>query len=62
MSTVEAIPKPGSYVIEWQAVQVEGAESYGAIRVLMKHSPWIVQMKLTELGSRTKAQRQHTRR
>lgn len=51
MSTVEAIPKPGSYVIEWQAVQVEGAESYGSIRVLMKHSPWIVQMNMTEFDA-----------
>lgn len=41
-------PKPESYVNEWAAVRVDGAESYSTIRILSRNSPWIVQMDLAE--------------
>lgn len=48
MSTFEVAPKPGSYVNEWAAVQVVGAESYSTIKILTRNSPWIVQMDLSD--------------
>lgn len=50
MSTFLVVPKPGSYVNEWAAVQVEGAESYSKIKVMTRCSPWIVQMDLSAEG------------
>lgn len=46
MSAEMVYPRPGSYVNEWAAVQITGAESYSAVKILMKHSPWVVQMNL----------------
>lgn len=48
MTTVQAIPKPDSYVVEWAAVQVCGAEDHYAVRRLCRNSPWQVQIVLEE--------------
>lgn len=48
MGTVQALPKPDSYVIEWEAIQIKGAEDYVPLRRLMKNSPWAVQIVLEE--------------
>lgn len=49
-STLLAIPKPESYVTEWSAVQNDGPESFGAMRKLVRHTPWVVQMVLDDDG------------
>lgn len=36
-------PKPGSYVTEWEAVQFD-PNAFGKIKVLMRNSPWSVQL------------------
>jgi len=36
-------PKPGSYVTEWEAVQFD-PNAYGRIKILMRNSPWTVQL------------------
>lgn len=41
-------PKDGSYVTEWEAVQVCGADCYPAVRKLLRGSPWVAQI---DLGS-----------
>jgi hypothetical protein len=46
MSTVNAVPRKDSYVIEWAAVQITGAEAHSAIKRLFKNSPWVAQMVL----------------
>ena len=46
MGIVLALPKPDSYVTEWEAVQVGGAEDFATLRRLVKNSPWAVQMVL----------------
>lgn len=46
--TVKVTPKPESYVTEWEAVQITGSASHGAIRRLTKNTPWNVQMTLDE--------------
>lgn len=47
MSALLVHPKPGSYVGEWAAVQIADADSYSSIKVLMKNSPWIAQMDIS---------------
>lgn len=49
MSAIRVEPVPGSYVSDWAAVLVEGPDSYAALKVLLKHSPWIVQMEPDEM-------------
>ena len=44
-------PKPGSYVLEWEAVQVCGADCFPAVRRLLKGSPWVAQLNLTDHGA-----------
>ena len=46
MGTVQALPKPDAYVNDWEALQIIGAEEFGALRRLVKNSPWAVQMVL----------------
>lgn len=46
MGIVQALPKPDAYVIEWEAIQIRGAEDFLALRRLVKNSPWAVQMVL----------------
>lgn len=47
MSTMEAIPKVGSYVLDWEAVQLDsGGNDVLAVRRLLKNTPWIVQLNL----------------
>lgn len=48
MTTVNAIPRPDSYVIEWAAVQVCGPDDHMAVKRLCRHSPWNVQIVLEE--------------
>jgi hypothetical protein len=44
-------PKQGSYVTEWEAVQVCGADCFPAVRRLLKGSPWVAQLILTDKGA-----------
>lgn len=46
MGTVQALPKPDSYVTEWEAIQVNGAGEFASLRRLVKNSPWAVQIVL----------------
>ena len=42
------IPRPESYVLEWEAVQVCGAECFPTVRKLLRGSPWVAQLDLAE--------------
>lgn len=44
-------PRPGSRVLEWEAVQVCGADCFPAVRRLLKGSPWVAQLNLTDKGA-----------
>lgn len=46
MGTVQALPKPDSYVIEWEALQIKGADDFPTLRRMAKNSPWAVQVVL----------------
>lgn len=46
--TVNAKPKPDSYVIEWAAIQVCSAGDHMAIKRLCRHTPWNIQIVLEE--------------
>lgn len=44
-------PKPGSYVTEWEAVQVCGATCFPLVRRLLSGSPWVAQIDLGDDGA-----------
>lgn len=47
MGTLQAIPKPESYVLEWEAVQLDGGgTSLMTVRRLLKNTPWLVRFNL----------------
>lgn len=48
MVTVRANPKEDSYVIEWAAIQIKGAEDHLSIKRLCRNTPWAVQIVLEE--------------
>jgi hypothetical protein len=43
-------PKPGSYVTEWEAVQVDVSD-FAGIKRIMRGSPWLVQIVLDDDGA-----------
>jgi hypothetical protein len=44
-------PKQGSYVTEWEAVQVCGADCFPTVRKLLRGSPWVAQIDLSGQGA-----------
>ena len=45
MGSILAVPKEDSYVLEWQAVQLQGAlTDHGALRRLFHNTQWNVRM------------------
>jgi len=45
-------PREGSYVTEWEAVQVCGSDCFPSVRKLLRGSPWVAQIDLAH-GSAT---------
>jgi hypothetical protein len=47
MGTIRAIPKPQSYVTEWEAIQITGStDDLVILRRLVKNTPWLLQIVL----------------
>lgn len=46
MGTVQALPRPDSYVLDWEAVNITGPGDLNTIKRLTRNTGWIVQLDL----------------
>ncbi len=46
--TFRVEPRPESYCAEWVAVRWDGAETFPAVKRLVRNTPWVVQLHLDD--------------